>query len=96
LLCKLQQRASCDYTPGKSCTLDFAYATTIDEPENGDSGTSRLKFVTAFQKDVSGTLTNAFGFITVVDPAVPELSTWLLIVLGFAGLGFASPHYASP
>ena len=78
---------------GKSCALDFTYTTAIDEPENNDSGSSRLKFVTAFQEDVSGTQTNAFGFITVVDPAVPEPPTWLLMLLGFAGLSFAASRH---
>jgi len=76
---------------GKSCTLDFTYTTAIDEPENSDSGSIRLKFVTAFQQDVSGTLTNAFGFVTVVDPSVPEPSILALLGTGLLALGLMWP-----
>jgi hypothetical protein len=65
-----------------ACTLNFTYTVPIDESENTDEGSSRIQFVTAFQEDVSGTTTSAFGFVTVKD--APEPSTAAL--LGSAAL----------
>jgi hypothetical protein len=37
---------------------------------------------------------NSFGDVTIAEvPSVPEPSTWALILLGFAGLGFYAGYY---
>jgi len=58
--------------------------TTIDT--TGVSGGSALAYVNGlnYVADIGG----VFSFGTIAVTAVPETSTWAMIVLGFAGIGF--------
>jgi PEP-CTERM motif len=41
---------------------------------------------------VPGTYTAIEGSIITISAAVPEPSTWAMMLLGFAGIGFAARH----
>jgi hypothetical protein len=84
-----------------SITLtDAAGTTTIDAahfaallPATGDQGPGGSQYVNIFDTNVITGITfsstqKAFEFDNLTLSAVPEPSTWAMMLLGFAGLGF--------
>jgi hypothetical protein len=80
-------------------TIDFKF--TIDAPDTfvftaiGDGGSFPFP-ITETASGTSGTFTEVYGPFPVhgtvdysLTSAVPEASTWAMMLLGFAGLGFA-------
>lgn len=62
-------------------------------PSNGDQGTLGSKYVNIFTSSAIKSLVfssqeKAFEFDNLAVAAVPEPTTWAMMVLGFLGMGF--------
>jgi hypothetical protein len=76
-------------------TFDSVNSTLFAQllPANGDQGVGGSKYVNIFTDRAISSLTfssteKAFEFDNVSIKAVPEASTWAMMILGFLGLGF--------
>lgn len=82
-----------DISPGNYDTFSQTFATTV-----GDS--YLLTFHFANSLDGSSFSSDSSGLLVTTDtglartPAVPELSTWTMAILGFIGLGFVGYRQA--
>jgi hypothetical protein len=75
-------------------------------PGTGPNGTvgyiADFNFANAYQYYAFGASTvavqlgNSDQELSAIGPAVPELSTWAMMILGFAGLGFMAYRRRSP
>ena len=82
---------------GNSCTFSFRITTADPTASDGDMGQWSIKAQIQaqwFDITINNFRTDTFNFndtVNVTDP-VPEPSTWAMMLIGFAGLGFAFRH----
>jgi PEP-CTERM motif len=84
----------------------YAFPTSGDDPATGLADRGYLGFtstaaITGFQWDTTGGGYLNTGFSNLSVDAVPEPSTWAMLLIGFAGIGFAAyrrrvPFYGVP
>jgi hypothetical protein len=80
---------------GNTCTFSFRITTADPTASDGDTGQWSIKAQIQaqwFDITINNFRTDTFNFndtVNVTDP-VPEPSTWAMMLIGFAGLGFAA------